>query len=39
MLGHVAVWFALTRDKRGLLMMGVLFLLMVLATLVWNHVP
>lgn len=39
MLGPVTVWFALTRDKSGLLMAGGLFLLMILATLVWNLVP
>jgi hypothetical protein len=39
MLGPVAVWFALIHDKRGLLMVGVLFLLLVLATIVWNLVP
>ena len=39
MLGSVAIWFALTRDKRGLQTVGVLFLLVILATLVWNLVP
>ena len=39
MLGFVTAWFALTRDKGGLLMVGVLLLLMILATLVWNLVP
>lgn len=39
MLGPMAVWFALARDKRGLMIVGVLFLLMVLATFVWNLVP
>ena len=39
MLGPVAVWFVMARDKRGLLMVGGLLLFMALATLAWNIVP
>ena len=39
MVGNVAVWLVLVRDKRGPLMLGTLLLLMSLATLIWNLVP
>lgn len=39
MLGTVAVWLALARDKRDVLMLGAFLLLTGLATLVWNLVP
>lgn len=38
MLGNAAVWLALTRDKRGPLIVGTLLLFLV-ATLVWNLLP
>jgi len=36
MLGTVAVWLALARDKRDVLMLGAFLLFTALATLVWN---
>lgn len=39
MLGTVAVWRVMARDKRGLLMLGALLLFMALATLTWNLIP
>jgi type II secretory pathway component PulM len=39
MLSEVLVWFAATRDKHGLLLLGVFLLLVVLAVLVWNIIP
>ena len=39
MLGTVAVWLALARDKRDVRMLGAFLLLTGLATLVWNLVP
>jgi hypothetical protein len=39
MLGTVAVSVVMSRDKRGLQMLGTLLLFMVLATLAWNFVP
>ena len=39
MLGTVAAWLALNRDKRGLRMLGVVLLVIVLATLAWNLIP
>jgi hypothetical protein len=38
-VGNVAVWLVMVRDKRGPLMLGALLLLMSLATLTWNLVP
>jgi hypothetical protein len=39
MLGTVAVWLVMAREKRGLLMLGALLLFMALATLSWNLIP
>jgi len=39
MLSYVAVWFAATRNKRGLTMLGAFMALVVLFVLVWNLVP
>ena len=39
MLGPVAVWFVMARDKRGLLVGGALLIFMALATITWNLVP
>ena len=39
MLGTVAVWLALARNKRDYLMMGALLIFTALATLIWNIVP
>ena len=39
MLGPLAVWIVLARDKRDVLMFGALLLLTGLATLIWNIVP
>jgi hypothetical protein len=39
MLGTVAVWLALARDKRDLLMLGTFLLFTTLATVIWNIVP
>lgn len=36
MLGTVAAWLVIARDKRGLLMLGALLLFIALATLTWN---
>jgi hypothetical protein len=39
MLGTVAVWLALARNKRDYLMLGAFLLFMALGTLIWNIVP
>jgi hypothetical protein len=39
MLGTVAVWLDLARDKRDVLMLGAFLLLTALATLIWNIIP
>ena len=39
MVGPLAVWIVLAREKRELLMFGALLLLTGLATLIWNIVP
>lgn len=39
MVGNLAVWFTMARDKRGLLMLGALLVFMALATLTWNLIP
>ena len=39
MLGTVAVWLVLARDKRDLLMLGAFLLFTALATLIWNIIP
>ena len=36
MLGTLMVWRALAQDKRGVTTLGIVFLLIVLATIVWN---
>jgi hypothetical protein len=39
MLGTVAVWLALARDKRDVLMLGAFLLFTALATVIWNILP
>ena len=39
MLGTVALWMAMARDTRGLVMVGVFVLLIVLAVIAWNLAP
>jgi hypothetical protein len=39
MLGTVAVWLALARDKRDVLMLGAFLLFTALATVIWNIIP
>jgi hypothetical protein len=39
MLGTVAVWLALARNKRDYLMLVGFFVFTALATLIWNIVP
>lgn len=39
MLGTVAVWLALARNKRDYLMLGAFLVFTALATLIWNIVP
>ena len=39
MLGTIAVWLALARTKRDMLMLGAFLLFTVLATFIWNILP
>jgi hypothetical protein len=39
MLGTVALWMALTRDKRAVMTAGAVLLFIVLAVIAWNLVP
>jgi len=39
MLGSLIVWRALAQDKRGVMTLGIVFFLLVLATLFWNLIP
>lgn len=39
MLGTAAVWLALARDKRDVLMLGAFLLFTALATVIWNIIP
>jgi hypothetical protein len=39
MLGTLAVWLALRRDTVRLTMLGAFFLVIMVATLVWNLIP
>jgi hypothetical protein len=39
MLGTVALWMTLTRDKRGLTTVAAVLLFIVLAVIAWNLAP
>jgi hypothetical protein len=39
MLTTVALWMAMARDRRGLVIVGVLVLVAVLAVIAWNVAP
>jgi hypothetical protein len=39
MLGNLIVWRTLAQDNRGAKPLGIVFLLVVLGTLVWNLIP
>jgi hypothetical protein len=39
MLGSLIVWRTLTGDNRGVRTLGIVVLLVVLGTLVWNLIP
>lgn len=39
MLGAVALWLALARNKREVLMLGAFLLFTAVATVVWNIIP
>ena len=39
MLGSLMVWRALAQDKRAVRTLGIAFLLILLATIIWNLLP
>ena len=39
MLGTLMVWRALAQDKRGVRTLAIAFLLILLATIIWNLIP